>query len=175
MTQPNASPAMPGRQRGVTLIIALMVLAVLTIAGMGVIGMSSVEMRIAQNEKASQVAFEAAESGLRRVMRSPTLRQTLLNPYANGTDPVADVQTVNFNSAPGDWTSEVEIQPLGASLPCPISSSATATSGVTCVFYEITSVGQYGDATQRGASKTVIGSVYVQVGGGHSGTTYATE
>lgn len=152
-----------------------MVLAILTIAGAAVVGISSVELRIAQNEQTSQVAFEAAESGLRQVMRSPTLRQTYLNPYTNGTNPVTDIEIVTFNNAAGEWTTDVEIKPLGASLPCPIGTVDTASSGVKCVFYEIESSGQVRTLAERGAVKTVIGSVYVQVSDGDASTTYATE
>lgn len=168
-------PTSKQTQRGISLIISLMVLAVLTIAGVAVVGLSSVELRIAQNEKTSQIAFEAAESGLRRVVRSPTLRQSDINPFTNGTDPVADVVTRSFSNTAGEWSADVEIKPLGASLPCPIAPATTASSSTKCVFYEITSTGSVRTLAQRGAVQSVVGSVYVRVSDGDASVAYGTD
>ena len=165
----------PKKQRGISLIIALMVLAILTIAGVAVVGLSSVELRIAQNEKTSQVAFEAAESGLRRIIRSPTVRQSDINPFINGTDPVADVINRPFTSTTGEWSADVEIKPLGASLPCPIAPATTAGGSTKCVFYEITSTGSVRTLAQRGAVQTIVGSVYVRVSDGDASVSYGTD
>lgn len=53
------------KQRGTTLIVALSILLVLTILGVSALSTSSLEERMAGNNRDFQVAFEAAETALR--------------------------------------------------------------------------------------------------------------
>ncbi len=163
-------------QHGMSLIISLMVLAVLTLAGMSVAGLSRVELRIAQNERTSQTAFDAAESGLNSILRSQAERQVHLNPFINGTDPVADLVTPTPITSPsGDWTATVEVKPLGASLPCPIDDVDSAGGSTSCVFYEVTSIGSVRTLAERGAERTLVGSAYVKVTDSDSGVAYTSN
>lgn len=158
-------------QRGISLVIALMVLAVLTIAGLSVASMSRTELRIAQNERYSLESFDAAESGLSRIIRSPTERQAEIDPFTHGTDPVASERVRTFNSPNSDWSSEVRVKPLGPPMPCPISDVASAGTD-KCVFYEITSTS---DGPGRGGNRSVTGSAYVKVTDGDISTFYTAD
>ncbi|MEM9601616.1 MAG: pilus assembly PilX N-terminal domain-containing protein [Pseudomonadota bacterium] len=173
----NAAVARPRaaarrRQSGITLIIALMLLTILTVAGLSVANISTVEMRIAQNETSALESFEAAESGLRRVLRSPAMRESELNPFVNGADPVNDVRNLSFPNAASGWTSEVEVRPLGPPMPCPISNVSVAGTD-KCVFYEITSTSA--DGPGRGGERAVTGSAYVKVSDGDVSTFYTSN
>ncbi len=53
------------RQRGATLIVALVFLFILTILGIASMGSNTLEQRMAANTKDQNVAFQAAESALR--------------------------------------------------------------------------------------------------------------
>lgn len=59
----NLSPLR--RQRGVVLIVALILLLVLTMIGVGVTQSTSLEERMAGNTRDKDLAFQAAEAGLR--------------------------------------------------------------------------------------------------------------
>ncbi|MEM7376519.1 MAG: pilus assembly PilX N-terminal domain-containing protein, partial [Pseudomonadota bacterium] len=151
-TPPRAVTGARQRQAGITLIMALMLLTILTVAGLSVANISTIEMRIAQNETSALESFEAAESGLRRVLRSPDMRESELNPFVNGADPVNDVRNLSFPNAASGWTSDVEVRPLGPPMPCPISSVTVAGTD-KCVFYEITSTSA--DGRGRGGARSV--------------------
>ena len=55
-----------GDERGIVLIVALMLLLVLTILGIGSISTTSFESIISGNERLANVAFYAAEAGIQR-------------------------------------------------------------------------------------------------------------
>lgn len=55
----------PTHQRGVVLIVALILLLVLTMIGVGVTQSTSLEERMAANNRDKDLAFQAAEGGLR--------------------------------------------------------------------------------------------------------------
>ena len=65
MMKQSAMHAFPGRQHGVVLFIALVLLLVLTTLGVVLARMQMVEERMAGNEDNHQLAFQAAEAALR--------------------------------------------------------------------------------------------------------------
>jgi type IV pilus assembly protein PilX len=67
MRMPNTNPTLvfDGRQRGVALFISLVLLLVLTIAGVSAVQTTSLEERMARNTHDSLLAFQSAESALR--------------------------------------------------------------------------------------------------------------
>lgn len=67
----NHAPAPPGRQQGVALISALVILVILTILGVTALSTTSLEQRMAVGVQEAQRAFEAAESGLQKTMNTP--------------------------------------------------------------------------------------------------------
>ncbi len=70
-----------GHQQGASLVIALMFLIVLTILGLVAVRSSTVQERMAGNDRDRAIAFEAAEAALRDAERdiqaNLTLRQSL--------------------------------------------------------------------------------------------------
>ncbi len=56
---------LPGRQRGAALVIGLILLLILTVLGVSGLGTSAVEVRIADNNKQKEIAFQSAESASR--------------------------------------------------------------------------------------------------------------
>lgn len=61
----NPTPQMPGSQRGMTLIISLIFLVILTILGLTVTNTNSVQNRMAGNTRQRDLAFQAAEHALK--------------------------------------------------------------------------------------------------------------
>ena len=63
--RPHLSLPMPSRQRGVVLIIALIILLALTIIGVSGMSTTSMQERMSANTRDRQIAFQAAEAALR--------------------------------------------------------------------------------------------------------------
>ena len=61
-------PPAPGRQRGVALVVALIFLLLLTLVGVANMGNSMLEERMAGNLQAQTQAFQAAETGVVRII-----------------------------------------------------------------------------------------------------------
>ena len=61
----TGSPIAPSRQRGVVLVVALLMLLVLTLIGLAATRSTALEERMTANQNDHEVAFEAAEAALR--------------------------------------------------------------------------------------------------------------
>jgi type IV pilus assembly protein PilX len=61
----NTAPSIQARQRGVVLVIALLMLLVLTVLGLAATRSTALEERMTANQNDKEVAFEAAEAALR--------------------------------------------------------------------------------------------------------------
>ena len=61
----HQNPAKPFRQRGVVLIIALIILLALTLIGVSGMSTTSMQARMSANTRDRQIAFQAAEAALR--------------------------------------------------------------------------------------------------------------
>ena len=61
----SGSPIAPSRQRGVVLVVALLMLLVLTLIGLAATRSTALEERMTANQNDHEVAFEAAEAALR--------------------------------------------------------------------------------------------------------------
>jgi Tfp pilus assembly protein PilX len=68
-----------GHQRGATLIVSLVILAVITILGVASMRASNLELRMAASARDRAVAFQAAESALARVEREEIPRFSISN------------------------------------------------------------------------------------------------
>ena len=92
----------PNRQRGAALIVALLMLLVMTVLGVAAMGVTRMEERMAGNTRDIDVAFQAAEAGLRdseERIRALTLRP---NPTSTIPSPIytQDLwKTVNLRTA----------------------------------------------------------------------------
>lgn len=83
----HPSPPMQSRQRGMVLIIALIILLSLTILGVASMSTTSMQERMAANEHDRQIAFQAAEAALREgesFVQSNTMDPTMFNNSCTG-------------------------------------------------------------------------------------------
>jgi type IV pilus assembly protein PilX len=101
MTRPT-----PHTQQGASLVIAMMFLVVLTILGLVAVRSSTVQERMAGNDRDRAVAFEAAEAALRDAERDIRANLSSANPFDNvctdGLCLPSTVATPNWNSI--SWT-----------------------------------------------------------------------
>ncbi|MGI9319904.1 MAG: pilus assembly PilX family protein [Thiogranum sp.] len=91
MTTLTATPTAnhtPVRQRGAVLAISLLVLLVMTVLGVAAMGSTTLQERMANNNRQQQVAFQAAEAALRAAEN-----------YLGNTINSVTALNVNFNSA----------------------------------------------------------------------------
>ncbi len=77
-----------GQQRGAVLVISLLILLVMTVLGVAAMGSTTLQERMANNNRQQQVAFQSAEAALRDAERFLSTTITDLNAL-----------TVNFNSS----------------------------------------------------------------------------
>lgn len=87
----------PRRQRGVVLFVALILLLVLTVLGVTLARMQTVEERMAQNETNHQLAFQAAEATVRAVsidLNMATFNESSYTSNTNGQYMLADEPTM---------------------------------------------------------------------------------
>jgi Tfp pilus assembly protein PilX len=70
----------PLRERGVALVVALIFLLVLTILGVTVMNISSLEGRMAGNTQETNRAFQGAESAVENVFADGSIFNSLINP-----------------------------------------------------------------------------------------------
>jgi len=85
----------PKRQRGVVLIVALILLLVLTMIGVGVTQSTSLEERMAGNNRDKDLAFQAGEAGLRQ-----------------GEDGLLQAIYTNFNNSGGLYQFDPNVAPI---------------------------------------------------------------
>ena len=76
------------RQKGAVLVVSLLILLVMTVLGVAAMGTSTLQERMANNNRQQQVAFQAAEAALRAA-----------ESYLANTVNSVTALTVNFNSA----------------------------------------------------------------------------
>ncbi len=91
MTTLTATPRLdhaPARQRGTVLILSLLILLVMTVLGVAAMGTTTLQERMANNNRQQQVAFQAAEAALRAA-------ESYLGNNVNSVTAL----NVNFNSA----------------------------------------------------------------------------
>jgi type IV pilus assembly protein PilX len=76
----------PQTQKGAALIVSLILMLVLTVLGISAMNMSTLELQMAGNNQASQLAFQAAETGIDRAMAGnvTTVSPTTYNNVALG-------------------------------------------------------------------------------------------
>jgi|GEM_PF-2268305 len=137
------------RQSGMTLVIGLIMLTVLTTIAVTVANMSTVELKITSNQQAAQQARAAAESGIDFLVANPTIL-TKYAPFSPvNADPTLDrlVVTEAVADTNEDWSTDIVVQRMGDPLPCPATSGVNASSSNAskCVYFEIESTGTFGN------------------------------
>ena len=83
--------AMAIRQRGAVLVVSLLILLVMTVLGVAAMGTTTLQERMANNNRQQQVAFQAAEAALRAAeiyLGNTITSLTALNTNFNNAAPV---------------------------------------------------------------------------------------
>ena len=99
--------AAPKRATGVALIISLVLLMVLTIAGVSAVQTTSLELRMARNDNDGLLAFQAAESALRDAedeIEALTDTTSFTGAGSGGRWTIAPLGDPERWQAPGVWT-----------------------------------------------------------------------
>lgn len=102
--------ALPRSQQGFVLIVALVLLLVLTLLGLAASQSTSLEERMAGNERNQNLAFQAAEAGLRAGQYCLTHNLPACTTYSNantggnGAYLFNPANTVTLWTQPGFWT-----------------------------------------------------------------------
>lgn len=124
MNTPLMFPSRTGkRQRGVVLVVSLLMLLVLTIIGLAATRSTTLEERMTANQNDAAVAFEAAEAALRdgegqmSAANSPSFTSN-----ANGAYDLATMgSTVSWRTI--DWSSATKVKMYGGGItPTPYKS-----------------------------------------------------
>lgn len=99
----------PSKQHGSALIVALSILLVLTVLGVSALGTSSLQEKMAGNNRDSQVAFEAAEEALRSAEQFIDGLATTGSFNASGTGGLFSPKGTNPDaySVESNWSSAV--------------------------------------------------------------------
>lgn len=159
------------RQAGITLVIGLIMLSVITLIAISVASMVTVDLKIAGNQQAAQRARAAAESGIDYLVGNPSVL-TVHAPFSPATSPVEEMPATGALRVDGgtdsDWSAEVTIKRMGDPLPCPKATLPTnlttidSTTITKCVYFEIKSTGSLNNSN---AKQTVRRGFYRKVGG----------
>lgn len=114
---PFKMSAMPLRQAGVVLVMALVMLTVLTLIGISSMSSSTLEMKVAGNMQQHTVAFQAAQSRLA---------------FASADDPANPIDyliAIDVKADPGTWP----VQPCNIEQGCNNGAGWVATAEVSYI------------------------------------------
>ena len=158
------------KQSGITLVIALIMLTVLTTIAITVANMATVDLKVVANQQAAQQARAAAESGIDYLINNTSQLDTLapFSPVANPTEDFTHTLSVPSGQ---NWSAVVTVKRMGDPLPCPRASlpmsidNIDSTTIAKCVYFEMVSVG----SSNKGATSTLTRGFYRKVGGFVSG------
>jgi len=145
--------SVPGRQTGMVLIMALLMLMVLTLIGVSSMSSSSLEMKIASNMQQRNIAFQAAQSRLAFAASQDTSNP--LNYLINIPDLTDEstwpVQTCNPPGCPdgADWVATADVKYSGCGKG--VGNSLEAGKGFSYRTFEIKATGE----TVTGSSRSV--------------------
>lgn len=114
------------RQRGAALIIGLVFMLVLTVLGVSGINMATLELEMADNTQASELAFQAAETGIEVALAGP----------------ISTTRTQTYEGVPigdGTYTFDARIACAGTTrVPDGIYSEG---AGTRAIHFDVTSTG----------------------------------
>lgn len=124
-------------QRGVSLFVSLVMLALLTLLGTATLNGSIAELRISGNSQQIVDSVQKADAGIDAVM---SLVDTAFHPFngTNNTTPFAGIPSADL-----PLKNIADVAPTIAlsqsSAPCPRVVNASSVSQVSCEYYEVTS------------------------------------
>lgn len=145
MNRSMRQPGQPGirQQKGAALIVGLVLLLVLTVLGVSGMNMATLELTMAGNAQAQQMAFQAAETGIDVALSGPVNTASA---------------TTYADEAVGDGTSQfsAEIACVGTTrVP---DGAYSDNESARAIHFDATSTGEQ---TVRGATSTHTQSVYI--------------
>jgi Tfp pilus assembly protein PilX len=112
----------PRHQRGAALVIGLILLLILTVLGVSGLGTATTEVRLADNNKQREYAFQSAESALRASLQNGGL--IVIDGSEVENTPIRDVRRYTYNHvdaensvAPANITVDVNSLYRGRGLP----------------------------------------------------------
>lgn len=104
----------PRKQQGVVLVVALILLLILTLLGLASVQSTSLQEKMAGNQRQQQLAFEAAEAALRQGELSlaglatlPPFDGSTLGYYANSTDSSGNTLAAGTDWSTWNWTKAI--------------------------------------------------------------------
>jgi type IV pilus assembly protein PilX len=110
-------PPAPSAQRGIALIIVMILLVVVTLLGLGAVRGTTIMQRITGNFYDRSVAFQAAEAALQSAAQALTTTSVVIartcgaggvtckaNPFTDSTLASSSIQTVSTGSGAGQFT-----------------------------------------------------------------------
>lgn len=108
-----------GRQRGVALVVALILLVVITLIGLAAVGGTILQQKMASNQYDREVAFQTTEAAMRAAQQQVSANHNaafirdcsassgnacLGNPFTDPNLPIGALQTVVTGTAAGQFT-----------------------------------------------------------------------
>lgn len=141
---------MSSRQRGAALVVGLILLLVITILAVSGMNTSTVELQMAGNTQYSQKAFQAAEFGIERAIRSGKYDTTTPQPIAK--TPVKAGSPEEYE-ATTTFDDDAGVTPVIG----PKGYSMGVGSGFSSYHFNTTSVG----TSSRNARSTHVQSFYI--------------
>lgn len=135
MQQTNVQSMNQSRQQGAALIVSLMLLVVLAIIGITGMSNTSMEERMSQNFEHSNIVFQAAESGISKVVllsNAGNLNPTDFPFYDENTDPMITAKNAGLNDT--STVKTYNMDPNGELGGASLSTSVTVSyiGPVTC-------------------------------------------
>jgi len=166
--KPTRSPSLCSHQRGVTLIVCLVFLLLLTLIGVSSMQNANLQEKMAGSVKLRNESFQIAESALRQgenTVAPSAFTMAVCSSLARCAPPAeanlvttAGTGASGVNWVAGDGGGFYGIQYIGTTIdPIVLASGTPPTdSGTSYFLYRITAVGT------RGTSTTVLESVYAK-------------
>ena len=133
--------ALPRRQHGVALIVALIILAGVTLISMAGVGQSAMELRMARNLDTAGNAFQTAESVVDVILQNadttlPTSGPLLVPTDVTATLPGTTTANTVFYSSGGETITAVAVRMLDCAPP-PRARTGSSITAFSAFAYEI--------------------------------------
>lgn len=126
------------KQKGVVLLVAIVLLLVITIIGVGAVNSSSIKTQVAGNSMFSMLVYQGAESTLAKTLSSVDIKniKDLMNSPGNSMNVPAAILPDENIMAGATLTSDATITYEGV-FDCPITSGRITSSIVKCRLYKV--------------------------------------
>jgi Tfp pilus assembly protein PilX len=147
---PSLPPAAGRRQRGMTLVLSLVILLILTILGLSTLRTASLEQMMSGNIQEQTRALEASDSGLSKAINVMLTSSATVDPaaYAAATYTYQSASTVTNEKTTSVATVSAATGPAGVTTitapqigPAPRSYQPTGNNAACAAYYDQSAVG----------------------------------